>query len=86
MSYLEILLEGVEVDWKPLGAVTSISRGRRVTKKDLSPEKPYPVYSGGVTPMGFFERYNYDENTITIVKYGTAGFVNFITENASKSD
>ncbi len=85
-SHIEKLLEGVEVEWKPLGEVATIKRGRRVTKRDLSPEKKYPVYSGGVTPMGYFENYNEDENTITVVKYGTAGFVNFITEKFWAND
>ena len=79
-------MEGVEVEWKPLGEVTTIKRGKRVTKRQLSPEKKYPVYSGGVKPMGYFEEYNQDENTITIVKYGTAGFVNFITEKFWAND
>lgn len=86
MRYLEKLLEGVEVEWKALGEVATINRGHRVTKRELSPEKKYPVYSGGVTPMGYFEEYNQDENTITIVKYGTAGFVNFITEKFWAND
>ena len=79
-NYIEELLQGVEVEWKALGEVTLINTGRRVTKRELSPKKQYPVYSGGVTPMGYFDSYNEEANTIIIVKYGTAGFVNFITE------
>ena len=86
MSYLDTLLKGVEVKWKPLGEFSTIKTGKRVTKRQLSPEKKYPVYSGGVTPMGYFEEYNQDEKTITIVKYGTAGFVNFITEKFWAND
>ncbi|MDR0865362.1 MAG: restriction endonuclease subunit S [Candidatus Symbiothrix sp.] len=68
------------VEFRELGEIASIKRGRRVTKEELSPEKEYPVYSGGVTPMGYFEKCNQSANTITVVKYGTAGFVNYITE------
>ena len=75
MSELDKLLEGVEVEWKALGEISTINRGKRVTKRQLSPEKKYPVYSGGVKPMGYFEEYNQDENTITIVKYGTAALL-----------
>ncbi|WP_186097868.1 restriction endonuclease subunit S [Burkholderia gladioli] len=78
VSFLEKLLDGDGVDWKPLESCATIERGRRVTKSELSPEKKYPVFSGGVTPMGFYDDYNQKNNTITIVKYGTAGFVNFI--------
>ena len=86
MSFLDKLLEGVEVEWKPLGEMAQINRGRRVTKNELSNDKKYPVYSGGISPMGYFEKYNQDENTITVVKYGTAGFVNFITEKFWAND
>jgi type I restriction enzyme S subunit len=86
MSFLEKLLEGVEVEWKPLGEMAQINRGRRVTKNELSNDKKYPVYSGGISPMGYFEKNNQDENTITVVKYGTAGFVNFITEKFWAND
>jgi len=74
----ELCPKGVE--FKELGKCSSIKRGKRVTKSKLSSEKKYPVYSGGVTPMGYFEKYNQSANTLTVVKYGTAGFVNFITE------
>lgn len=77
-DFIEKLLDGTEVEWKALESCATIERGRRVTKSELSPEKKYPVFSGGVTPMGFCDDFNQNKNTITIVKYGTAGFVNFI--------
>jgi type I restriction enzyme S subunit len=80
------LLEGVDVEWKSLKACALIKRGQRVTKSQLSIDNKYPVYSGGVTPMGYFEKFNQDANTITITKYGTAGFVNFITEQFWAND
>lgn len=60
-----------------LGEVAEIIRGNRVTKKQLLPEGLYPVISGGVTPMGFLNEYNREENVITIAQYGTAGYVDF---------
>ncbi|MDO4695901.1 MAG: restriction endonuclease subunit S, partial [Porphyromonas sp.] len=86
MKYLEELLNGATVEWKTLGEVCQVRRGRRITKQELSPEKEYPVYSGGVTPMGYFDRYNEEGNTVTIVKYGTAGYVNYITERFWAND
>lgn len=74
------------VEFKELSECASIKRGRRVTKSELNPGKKYPVYSGGVTPMGYFEKYNQSANTVTVVKYGTAGFVNFITEDFWAND
>ena len=84
--YIARLLQGAEVVWKPLGEVAEIKRGQRVTKQELSPNKKYPVYSGGVKPMGYYDEYNQEANTITIVKYGTAGYVNFITERFWAND
>lgn len=86
MSYIDKLLQGQEVQWKTLGEVAEIKRGRRVTKADLSDNGLYPVYSGGVTPMGYYKSYNNEANTITIVKYGTAGYVNFIKERFWAND
>ena len=89
MSNIEDLIQQLcpnGVEFKELGKCTLIKRGRRVTKNELSPEKKYPVYSGGVTPMGYFEKYNQSANTITIVKYGTAGFVNYIIEDFWAND
>ena len=74
------------VEWCPLGKVAEIKRGVRVTKKDLNPIYEYPVYSGGVTPMGYYQHFNQEANTITVVKYGTAGYVNFITERFWAND
>ena len=85
-SFIERLLDGAEVEWKPLGEVAQIKRGQRVTKIELSSDKEYPVYSGGVKPMGYYNKYNQEANTITIVKYGTAGYVNFIPEKFWAND
>lgn len=60
-----------------LGSCSSIIRGNRVTKGQIKEIGRFPVISGGVTPMGFLDEYNRDENTITISQYGTAGYVDF---------
>lgn len=80
MSFLDKLLEGVEVEWKTLGEVAEIIRGVRVTKKDLLSDGKYPVVSGGTGYMGYVNEYNRDKNSITIAQYGTAGYVKWQTE------
>ncbi|MCX8482805.1 MAG: restriction endonuclease subunit S, partial [Crocinitomicaceae bacterium] len=75
MSYLDKLLEGVDVEWKPLGELSEIIRGVRITKKELLNKGKYPVVSGGTGYMGYTDQYNREENTITIAQYGTAGYV-----------
>ena len=74
------------VKFSELGEVAQIKRGQRVTKSQLKAESKFPVYSGGVTPMGYFEETNQPANTVTVVKYGTAGFVNFIKEDFWAND
>ena len=80
MSYLDKLLEGVEVEWKPLGEVINLEKGKQLNKERLSENGLYPAYNGGVSFSGFTDLYNYNENTIIISQGGaSAGFVNFVT-------
>lgn len=65
------------VEWKKLGEVCEVQRGKRITKGDLIENGLYPVISGGVTPMGYIDSFNREPNTITVSQYGTAGYVDF---------
>ena len=60
-----------------LREVSSIIRGKRVTKRDVKESGDYPVISGGESPMGYYDTFNRDANTITIAQYGAAGYVDF---------
>ena len=80
MSYIEKLLQGAEVDWKPLGEVATLEKGKQLNKSLLTESGSYPAYNGGITYSGFTDRYNYSENKTIISQGGaSAGFVNFIT-------
>ncbi|GAA6984658.1 restriction endonuclease subunit S [Helicobacter pylori] len=65
------------VEFRKLGEVCEIIRGKRVTKKEILDKGKYPVVSGGIGFMGYLNEYNREKNTITIAQYGTAGFVNW---------
>ncbi len=65
------------VEFRKLGEVCEIIKGKRVTKKEILDKGKYPVVSGGIGFMGYLNEYNREENTITIAQYGTAGFVNW---------
>ncbi|EJC02703.1 type I restriction modification DNA specificity domain protein [Helicobacter pylori Hp P-8b] len=65
------------VEFRKLGEVCEIIRGKRVTKKEILDKGKYPVVSGGIGFMGYLNEYNREGNTITIAQYGTAGFVNW---------
>ena len=83
--FIERLLDGAEVEWKPLGEVAKIVRGVRVTKNKLK-ESGFPVVSGGIGYMGYLDEYNREANTITIAQYGTAGYVKLQTERFWAND
>ncbi|MFP6010526.1 restriction endonuclease subunit S [Helicobacter pylori] len=80
MNKIEQLLQTLApkgVEFRKLGEVCEIIRGKRVTKKEILDKGKYPVVSGGIGFMGYLNEYNREENTITIAQYGTAGFVNW---------
>ncbi|GAA8821778.1 hypothetical protein HpRN126_03190 [Helicobacter pylori] len=80
MNRIEKLLQTLApkgVEFRKLGEVCEIIRGKRVTKKEMLDKGKYPVVSGGIGFMGYLNEYNREENTITIAQYGTAGFVNW---------
>lgn len=71
----KLLTFGEEVQRKPLGEVSKVIRGKRVTRRELVKEGAFPVVSGGRGYMGALDRYNREAGTITIAQYGTAGIV-----------
>ena len=79
-NFMEKLLGGVKVEWKPLGEVITLEKGKQLNKEFLSEEGLYPAYNGGISYSGFTDNFNYNENTIIISQGGaSAGFVNFVT-------
>ncbi len=60
--------------------VCEIKKGEQLNKEELDEIGLYPCLNGGISPSGFSEKYNTDENTITISEGGNScGFVNFMT-------
>lgn len=74
------------VEWKKLGDVCEVLRGKRLTKAQLNEGKGYPVLHGGSTPMGYFEEYNRKANTTVVVNTGNAGSVFFYDKEFWSSD
>lgn len=74
------------VEWKRLGDVCEVLRGRRLTKSQLDEEKGYPVLHGGSTPMGYYEEFNRKANTTVVVNTGNAGSVFFYDKEFWSSD
>ena len=81
MSKIDELLKNEKVEWKKLGEVCTISKGKQMNKIEMSENGKYPVINGGISPSGYIDMFNTNENTITVSQGGaSAGFVNFIEE------
>ena len=77
--YIEHLLQGAEVVWKTLGEVAKVTIGEFVHKNYQKADGLYPVFNGGITETGFYDRFNQKGNKIIISARGAnAGFVNKI--------
>ena len=74
------------VEWKKLGEVCEVLRGKRLTKSQLNETEGYPVLHGGSTPMGYYSDYNRKANTTVVVNTGNAGSVFFYDKEFWSSD
>ena len=69
LSVIEKLLDGATVEWKALGDVAKIQRGRVMSKEYLIENAGnYPVYSSQTTNNGEIGKINISEATHAIVK------------------
>ena len=85
--YLERLLEGETVEWKKLGEVCDILRGKRLTKKELSEEGKYAVFHGGLVPIGFYSESNRKGDTTMVINVGaSAGTIGYSRDDFWSSD
>lgn len=83
MNKLEELIQKLcpnGVEYKPLGELCEIKKGKQLNKDGLLEQGKYPVINGGINPSGYWNEYNFEKNLITISQGGaSAGYVNFIT-------
>lgn len=66
-----------------LGDICEIKKGEQLNKLSLSNNSKgkFAVINGGILPSGYTDKFNTNENTITISEGGNScGFVNFIKE------
>ena len=84
MSKLQNLIDELcpgGVEFKKLGEICIIKTGKGITQKECTDDAPYPVMSGGQSPMGMYSDFNRDGNTVTVSRVGAyAGFVSYLTE------
>ena len=78
MNILEEI-QNCPVEWKELGEVCSVKKGKQLNKNLLTEDGLYPAYNGGQTYSGRTNNYNVEANTIIVSQGGaSAGFVNFV--------
>lgn len=82
---LELCPNGVE--YKTIGEILGVNRGKRLTKKDLSEDFPYFVYHGSKdTPLGKYKDYNVQGDTVIVVNTGGIGGVKYCDDDFWCSD
>lgn len=80
MSRLEELIQRLcpdGVEYKKIGEITNIVRGKRLTKSRLLENGLYPVYHGSLSPLGYYHEANRDGDTVIIVNTGGIGGVGY---------
>ena len=88
MDYLQQLLNNQPVEWKKLGEVCDVLRGKRLTKSQLSQENNgYAVYHGGIVPIGYYHSPNRNADSTMVINVGaSAGTVGYSKEKFWSSD
>jgi type I restriction enzyme S subunit len=75
------------VEFKTLGEVCGVQRGKRLTKSELSDDEKYPVFHGGIEPLGYYKEANREAETVMVINVGaSAGTVGYSKEPFWSSD
>lgn len=75
------------VEWKKLGDVVQVLRGRRLTKTELLEEGQYPVFHGGLEPLGYYNFKNREADSVMVINVGaSAGTVGYCDNDFWSSD
>lgn len=72
----ELCPDGVE--YRKLEDISRILRGKRLTKIQLQEDGKYPVFHGGLSPIGFFNENNRKADCVMVINVGaSAGTVGY---------
>ena len=75
------------VEWKKLGDVIQVLRGRRLTKTELLEEGQYKVFHGGLEPLGYYNLNNREADSVMVINVGaSAGTVGYCDSDFWSSD
>ena len=82
-NYIE-LLNSIEqkllysIEFRKLDEIANILKGEQLNKEKFIKNGEFPVYNGGKTYSGFYDKYNQEENSIILNQGGSAGLVSFV--------
>ena len=66
------------VKYKKIKDFTKVLRGKRLTTRDIVENGKYPIYHGGIIPIGYYNDNNRVANTVMIINVGaSAGTVGY---------
>lgn len=75
------------VEYFKLCEVVKVLRGKRLTKNQLSDDEKFPVYHGGLKPLGYYGQSNRIANTVMVINVGaSAGTVGYSSVSYWSSD
>lgn len=74
------------VKMQELGKFCNVLRGKRLTKRELVDDGQYPVFHGGLIPLGCYNLYNRKANQTMIINTGSVGEVVWSEVNFWSSD
>ena len=90
LSRVEELIEElcpIGVEYQEIRKISAVLRGKRLTKNQLSETEKYPVFHGGLEPLGYFGLNNRNANTVMVINVGaSAGSVGYSTVDFWSSD
>ncbi len=76
-GFLEKLLDGADVEWKPLGEIVKGKRGKRLVKSQLTDTGNFAVFQNSMTPLGYYHESNVRSNSTFIIVGGAAGEIGY---------
>ena len=75
--YRNKLLTFHDVEWKALGDVVKVQRGKRLIKSQLEKSGNYAVYQNSMTPLGYYHESNVKSDTTFVISAGAAGEIGY---------
>ena len=90
MSRLDTLLQELcpdGVEYRTVSSFSNVLRGKRLTKSQLQDDGEYPVFHGGLEPLGFYTLKNREANSVMIINVGaSAGTIGYCEKEFWSSD